>query len=77
MNIKNEKISVFSIKIMLLMGNKSEGAIFGTFICRFHILTALSEINIPLKEGNVRTDIISVTFCPWKSLQAKILNYRT
>ena len=33
---------------MLLMGNKSACAIFGTFICRFHILTALSEINVPL-----------------------------
>ena len=31
------------------MGNKSAGAIFGTFLCRFHILTALSEINIPLR----------------------------
>ena len=37
---------------MLLMGNKSAGAIFGTFICRFHILTALSEINTPLQVRN-------------------------
>ena len=34
---------------MLLTENKSAGAIFGTFICQFDILTALSEINIPLR----------------------------
>ena len=33
---------------MPLMGNKSAGAIFGTFICRFDISTALSELNVPL-----------------------------
>ena len=33
---------------MLLTGNESAGAIFGTFICRFDILTALSEINVHL-----------------------------
>ena len=33
---------------MPLMGNKSAGAIFGTFICQFDISTALSELNVPL-----------------------------
>ena len=33
------------------MGNKSSGAIFGTFICRFHISTALSELKLPLLES--------------------------
>ena len=33
---------------MPLIGNKSAGAIFGTFICRFHISTAFSELNVPL-----------------------------
>ena len=46
---------------MLLMGNKSAGAIFGTFICRFHILTALSEINIPLLIGNIYYDPVSLS----------------
>ena len=31
-----------------LIGNKSSGAIFGTFICRFLISPALSEQNVPL-----------------------------
>ena len=45
---KNEKINILTLKFMPLMGNKSSGAIFGTFICRFHISTALSELNVPL-----------------------------
>ena len=30
------------------MGNKSAGAIFGTFIRRFHISTALSDMHVPI-----------------------------
>ena len=33
---------------MPFIGNKSAGTTFGTFICRFHISTALSEIIVPL-----------------------------
>ena len=36
---------------MSLIGNKSAGAIFGTFTCRFHISTALSELNVPLQRN--------------------------
>ena len=35
------------------MGNKSAGAIFGTFICRFDISTALSELNVPLQASKL------------------------
>ena len=34
---------------MPFIGNKSAGAIFGTFLCRFHISTTLSELNVPLQ----------------------------
>ena len=43
---------------MLLMGNKSAGAIFGTFICRFHISTALSELNVPLMANLTQIGIV-------------------
>ena len=38
---------------MPLMENKSAGAIFGTFICRFHISTALSVLNVPLQMSHI------------------------
>ena len=33
---------------MPFIGNKCSGAIFGTFVCRFHVSPALSEQNVPL-----------------------------
>ena len=45
---KNDKINILTLQFTPLIGNKSSGAIFGTFICRFHISTALSELNVPL-----------------------------
>ena len=40
---KKDKINILSLQFMPLVGNKSSGAIFGTFICRFHISPSLSE----------------------------------
>ena len=45
---KNDKIAILSLQFMPLLGNKSSGAIFGTFVRRFHISPALSEKNVPL-----------------------------
>ena len=58
---------------MLLTGNKSAGAIFGTFICRFDILTALSEINVPLQ--SVQNYMIFCLFA-FKGILT-VLNHRT
>ena len=41
-----------SVNIMLLIKNKSAGTIYGTLVCWFHILAALSEINLSLVGGN-------------------------
>jgi hypothetical protein len=40
---KNDKIAILSQKFMPFIGNKSSSTIFDTFVCRFHILPALSE----------------------------------
>ena len=40
---KNVKINILLLQLMLPTGIKSPRAIFGTFICRFHISPALSE----------------------------------
>ena len=53
---ENEKINILPLQFFPLMGNKSSGAIFGTFICQFLILTALSELNVPLRKKNVRNN---------------------
>ena len=45
---KNDKIDILTLQFMSLKGYKSSDAIFGTFICRFHNSTALSELNVPL-----------------------------
>ena len=42
-----------SLQFMPLIENKSAGAIFGTFICRFHISTALSVLNVPLQMSHI------------------------
>ena len=46
---KNEKINILSLQFMTFIENKSAGASFGTLTCRFHISTALSELNVPLQ----------------------------
>ena len=46
---KNYNINILTLKFMSLIGNKSSGTIFGSHACRFHISTALSELNAPLK----------------------------
>ena len=45
---ENQKINVLTLKFMSRMWGKSSGANFGTFICQFHISTALSELTTPL-----------------------------
>ena len=49
--LENDKINILTLQFTPLIGNKSSGAIFGTFICRFYISTALSELNVPLLEA--------------------------
>ena len=44
---------------MPFTGNKSAGANFGTFTCRFYISTALSELNVPLWILLGKTDLKS------------------
>ena len=38
-------------------GNKRPETIFGTFLCRFHILPALSEQNVPLSLLRISTQL--------------------
>ena len=40
---KNDKTAILSLKFMSFIRIKSSGAIFGTFVCQFHISPALSE----------------------------------
>ena len=42
---ENDKINILTKQFM------TSGAIFSTYICRFHISTVLSELNIPLSRA--------------------------
>ena len=53
-------------ELTFYLGNKSAGAIFGTFLCRFHISTTLSELNVPLPgaEGGESAHHSLLFMCP-------------